>query len=61
MHGFFGNSAQSSGYACLAIKLVNDWRAIWSKNSVSRLASGSFILCGLCFLWWLTVALALVE
>jgi hypothetical protein len=33
MHGFFGNSQQKSGYACLAIKLVEDWRQIWSKNS----------------------------
>ena len=33
MRGFFGNSGAKSGYACLAIKLVNDWRAIWSNNS----------------------------
>ena len=39
MHGFFGNSAAKSGYACLAIKLVSDWRAIWSKNSGTSAAA----------------------
>ena len=33
MHGFFGNSADQSGYSCLAVKLIADWRAIWAKSS----------------------------
>ena len=36
MHGFFGNSAAGTGYACLAVKLVSDWRAVWAKNSGTK-------------------------
>ena len=31
MHNLFGNSALSSGYACLMQKLVSQWRQLWSS------------------------------
>ena len=33
MHGYFGNSLDQSGYSCLAVKLISQWRSIWSKSS----------------------------
>ena len=33
MHAPFGNSGRSTGYACLMVKMVADWRALWSASS----------------------------
>ena len=33
MHNLFGNSQRGTGYACLIINLVEQWRSAWANNS----------------------------
>ena len=42
MHNLFGNSLLGSGYSCLMVKLIEQWRALWSATPGTTPADAPF-------------------